>query len=164
MKKYLFLLPAMLLASISIHAQTTRFEDLIYYTGLTNGEVYNNLLQSNYFRQDYAVDVDGKQFEYFKNITGKPGTEKIMVGDYTRLYNGKEELFCPWSISRIARSLEHSDFVRIHRSYIVNRHSISGLRRDGEKAFCIVGDDKNLEVPVSRSRIPQLRAILHLEY
>lgn len=88
MKKYLFLVSAMLLASISIHAQSTRFEDLIYFTGLTNGEVYNNLLQGNYFRQDYAIDVDGKQLEYFKNIGPKPGTEKIMVGDYTRLYNG----------------------------------------------------------------------------
>lgn len=85
-------------------------------------------------------------------------------GHYTRLYNGKEELFCPWSISRIARSLQHSDFVRTHRSYIVNKHQILGLRRDGEKAFCIVGGEMSLEVPVSRSRIPQLREILSLEH
>jgi hypothetical protein len=88
MKKFLFLLPAMLIASLNIHAQSTRFDDLIYFTSLSNGEVYNNLLQGNSFRQDYSMDVNGRQLEYFKNIGPKPGTEKIIVGDYTRLYNG----------------------------------------------------------------------------
>jgi hypothetical protein len=88
MKKCLFLLPVMLLVSLTIHAQTTKFTDLIYYTSLTNSEVYGSLMQSNYFRQDYSIDVNGHEIEYFKNITGKPNTEKIEVGNFTKLYNG----------------------------------------------------------------------------
>jgi hypothetical protein len=88
MKKYLLLLPAMLLASLSIQAQTAKFTDLIYYASLKNSEVYDSMMQSNYFRQDYSIDVNGHEIEYFKNITGKPNTEKIEVGNYTKLYNG----------------------------------------------------------------------------
>ncbi|SHM54763.1 hypothetical protein [Mucilaginibacter sp. OK098] len=88
MKKYLFMLPVMLLVSLSMYGQSTKFSDLIYFTGLSNGEVYNNLLQGTTFRQDYSVNVNGRELEYFKNITGKPNTEKIMVGDYTKLYDG----------------------------------------------------------------------------
>ena len=88
MKKYLFLLPVMLLASLSMYGQSTKFSDLIYFTGLSNGEVHSTLLQGNSFRQDYSVDVNGRQLEYFKNIGTKPNTEKIMVGDFTRLYDG----------------------------------------------------------------------------
>jgi|ERR1700744_3171178 len=88
MKKYLFLLPVMLLASLSMYGQSTKFSDLVYFTSLTNQDVYNTLLQSNSFRQDYAIDVNGQQIEYFKNITPKPNTEKIVVGNYTKLYNG----------------------------------------------------------------------------
>ena len=88
MKKYLILLPVMLLASLSMYAQSTKFNDLIYFTSLSNGDVHNTLLQGKSFRQDYSVDVNGRQLEYFKNIGTKPNTEKIMVGDYTRLYDG----------------------------------------------------------------------------
>ncbi|MDB4920455.1 hypothetical protein [Mucilaginibacter sp.] len=88
MKKYLFLLPAMLLATLNMYGQSTKFSDLIYFTSLSNGDVHNTLLQGKSFRQDYSVDVNGRQLEYFKNIGTKPNTEKIMVGDYTRLYDG----------------------------------------------------------------------------
>ena len=88
MKKYLFLLPVMLLASLSMYGQSTKFSDLVYFTSLKNQDVHNTLLQGSSFRQDYAIDVNGQQIEYFKNITQKPNTEKIVVGNYTKLYNG----------------------------------------------------------------------------
>lgn len=88
MKKYLFLLPVMLFAGINTNAQSTKFADLIYFTSLNNSEVHSNLLQGNSFRQDYSIDVNGHPIEYFKNITNKPNTEKIVVGNFTKLYNG----------------------------------------------------------------------------
>jgi len=88
MKKYLFLLPVVFLAGLSAQAQSTKFADLVYFTSLNNGEVYNNLLQGNSFRQDYSIDVNGHEIEYFKNIANKPNTEKIVVGNFTKLYNG----------------------------------------------------------------------------
>ncbi len=83
-------------------------------------------------------------------------------GHYTQLMNGEEELFCPWSISRLEEVLEQGEFVRTHRSFIVNRNHIHGFRRNGDKAYCLLGDDEDLEIPVSRSRVSELRELLDL--
>lgn len=84
-------------------------------------------------------------------------------GHYTRLNNGAEEMFCPWSISRVEKSLDPKTFVRTHRSFIVNKTRVSGFRRDGDKAFCIMSGDGGVEIPVSRSRIPMLREALRMD-
>lgn len=83
-------------------------------------------------------------------------------GHYTWLYDGTEELFCPWSISRVEKSLSEGGFVRTHRSFIVNSAQINGFRRDGDKAYCIVGSGDGMEIPVSRGHIAEIRNILKL--
>ncbi len=83
-------------------------------------------------------------------------------GHYTLLFDGNEELFCSWSISRMEKSLDPSQFIRTHRSFIVNKSCISGFRRNGDKAFCVVGGAEEIEIPVSRTRIAQLREILQM--
>jgi hypothetical protein len=88
MKKYLLFLPVMLLCSLKMYGQSIKFTDLVFLTTLTNDAVYSNLLQSNAFRQDYSENVNGLQMEYFKSIGAKPNSERIIVGRYSRLYNG----------------------------------------------------------------------------
>ncbi|HVW96835.1 MAG TPA: hypothetical protein VHA56_12770 [Mucilaginibacter sp.] len=88
MKRFLLLASVMLLAGLSIHAQSINFSDLVYYTTLNNAQVYNNVLQGNAFRQDYSTEVNGREIEYFKNIGANPNTEKIVVGNFTKLYDG----------------------------------------------------------------------------
>jgi hypothetical protein len=88
MKKYLLFLPALLFYSINLYGQSVKFSDLIYYTNLTNGEVHNTLLEGSAFRQDYTEDINGQQLEFFKNIKSRPNSEKIIVGRYTKLYDG----------------------------------------------------------------------------
>jgi hypothetical protein len=95
MKKYPFLLSALFLWSITAYGQSIKFNDLVYYTNLTNGEVFTTLMEGNKFKQDFTTEVNGQEWEYFKSITGKktdvyakPDTEKITVGRYTKLYNG----------------------------------------------------------------------------
>jgi hypothetical protein len=88
MKKYLILMPLMLLCSLSMYAQSVKFADLVYFTSLSNGEVYNNLRQTSFFRQDYTMDVNGQPIEYFKRINANPNLERIVVGKFTKLYDG----------------------------------------------------------------------------
>ncbi|MEN8197910.1 MAG: LytTR family DNA-binding domain-containing protein, partial [Pseudomonadota bacterium] len=84
-------------------------------------------------------------------------------GHYTRLYNGKEELFCPWPISRVEETLKgRNSFLRTHRSYLVNMRHVKGFQRNGDKAFCLIGNDRADSIPVSRSRIGEVREALHL--
>jgi len=105
-------------------------------------------------------------YERDKALRFLPSSEVHTIradGHYTRITDGIGELFCPWPISRVEKSLDPTHFVRTHRSYIVNKDRITGFRRDGDKAYCIVGDRREIEVPVSRSRVPLLREILCLD-
>ncbi len=83
-------------------------------------------------------------------------------GHYTSINDGENELFCPWSISRMEESLGSVDFMRIHRSFIVKKTLIAGFRRAGDKAFCVVGVENETEIPISRSRISEFRNFLQL--
>lgn len=84
-------------------------------------------------------------------------------GHYTRLFNGREELFCPWPISRVEETLKGRNcFLRTHRSYLVNIRHVKGFQRNGDKAFCLIGDDRADSIPVSRSRIGEVREALQL--
>lgn len=78
-------------------------------------------------------------------------------GHYTRITNEDDEFFCPWSISHLEESLNSENFIRTHRSYLVNKNHITGFRRDGDKAVCIVGDVQETEIPISRGRISEFQ-------
>jgi hypothetical protein len=88
MKKYLFILPTIIFCSLSAHGQSIKFNDLVYFTSLTNRQVYDNLLQGNMFRQDYTININGQEIEYFKSIGKRPHSEKINVGKFTKLFDG----------------------------------------------------------------------------
>jgi hypothetical protein len=88
MKKYLFLLPCLLLSALSMRAQNIKFNDLVYFTSLTNRQVFDNLLQGNAFRQESTTDVNGHDIEVFKSMGPKPDLEKIIVGNFVKLYDG----------------------------------------------------------------------------
>ena len=84
-------------------------------------------------------------------------------GHYTTLFRGDEELFCPWPISRVEETLKgRNSFLKTHRSYLVNIRHVKGFQRDGDKAFCLIGNLRGDSIPVSRSRIGEVRQALQL--
>jgi len=83
-------------------------------------------------------------------------------GHYSRVINGNGEFFCPWPISRVAEAVGVGEFIRTHRSYLVNLSHVSGFRREGDKAFCFVNNSDDLRIPVSRSRISDVQNALGL--
>jgi hypothetical protein len=87
LKKYLFLLPMILLGSLTC-AQSVKFNDLVYFTKLNNQQIYNSLREGKAFRQDYIMNVNGRELAYFKNIGAKPNSEKIEVGNFNKLPDG----------------------------------------------------------------------------
>jgi NO-binding membrane sensor protein with MHYT domain len=84
-------------------------------------------------------------------------------GHYTWLRRGESELFCPWSISRVETLVDPERFVRTHRSHLVNIGHVSGFSRDGDKAFCLIGESDDSRVPVSRTRVADIRRLLGME-
>ncbi|MCT8160169.1 LytTR family transcriptional regulator DNA-binding domain-containing protein [Pseudoruegeria sp. SHC-113] len=84
-------------------------------------------------------------------------------GHYTILYAGKEKLFCPWSISEAENRLAPAHFLRAHRSYLVNPAFVTGFERTKDTGALYFEDVDSLpKVPVSRSRLAEVRAALGL--
>jgi len=84
-------------------------------------------------------------------------------GHYTVLYVGAQKLFCPWSITEAEARVPQADFVRTHRSYLVNRNHVSGFERKKDTGVCFFDSVPALgKVPVSRARLPEVRAVLGL--
>ncbi len=84
-------------------------------------------------------------------------------GHYTWLRRSETELFCPWSISKVETLVDPERFVRTHRSHLVNIAHVTGFVRDGDKAFCLIGDSDESRVPVSRTRVADIRRLLGME-
>jgi NO-binding membrane sensor protein with MHYT domain len=81
-------------------------------------------------------------------------------GHYTRLYEGQESHFCPWSISRVEEAVAGRNFLRTHRSFLVNLEHARAFQRKHDKVYLVVpGPEDNL-VPVSRGHVPEVRKAL----
>ena len=88
MKKYLWFLPFLLLFGTNSFAQSIKFSNLVFLATLDNDDVYQNLRQTDVFKQDYSEVVDGYPMEYFNKAGARPDFERIAVGRYIKLYNG----------------------------------------------------------------------------
>ncbi len=84
-------------------------------------------------------------------------------GHYTILYRGAERVFCPWSISEAEKRLDGTDFLRVHRSYLINPAHVTGFERLKDSGVVYFDGVAALgKVPVSRSRLTEVRDLLGL--
>jgi diguanylate cyclase len=81
-------------------------------------------------------------------------------GHYTRLYDGVEVYFCPWSISKVEAHVAGHSFLRTHRSFLVNLRHARAFQRKDDKAYLIVPAVKEAMVPVSRFHVAEVRRAL----
>jgi NO-binding membrane sensor protein with MHYT domain len=79
---------------------------------------------------------------------------------YTYVFDGRDNLFCPLSISQVEKELDTEDFVRVHRSHIVNVRRVASLKRSGDNGIIELADAGRRTVPVSRNKLADLRAKL----
>lgn len=81
-------------------------------------------------------------------------------GHYTLILRGNETLFCPWSITEAEERLSPAGFLRVHRSYLLNPARVARFERLKDTGLCLLDGDGSLKIPVSRNRLPDLRAAL----
>ena len=82
-------------------------------------------------------------------------------GRYTYLYHPSGRLFCPWSISAMETKLANTQFVKVHRSYLVNTHHVTSFERKKDNGVCFFESMAHLDhVTVSRSYLKQVRESL----
>jgi len=79
-------------------------------------------------------------------------------GRYTYLYHASGRLFCPWSISKMEERVGDTNFVKCHRSYLVNPSHVVSFERKKDNGMCYFGEGAPLEMaPVSRSYLKTVR-------
>ncbi|WP_322990170.1 MHYT domain-containing protein [Hoeflea sp.] len=76
---------------------------------------------------------------------------------YTYVFNGRDDLFCPLSITEIFERLPKPAFYRTHRSYIVNMAHVGRIKRSGDAAVAELESPVRRIVPISRARVADLR-------
>ncbi len=79
---------------------------------------------------------------------------------YTSIFDGERSYFCSLSISQLEKRVRKADFVRVHRSHLVNLRHAQTLRRNGEQGVLELDGDTPYQVPVSRSRLKPLKMAL----
>jgi two-component system LytT family response regulator len=78
------------------------------------------------------------------------------------LVDGKE-LLSDEPLDRLIERFDDEDFVRVHRSGIINLRFLDELKQDGDRKYiAVLSDAKRTEVPVSRDRADALKVRLGL--
>jgi NO-binding membrane sensor protein with MHYT domain len=79
---------------------------------------------------------------------------------YTTVFDGTHKFFCGLSITDIAGRLDQTRFVRVHRSHIVAVERITSLRKSGDGGVAELNSATPYSLPVSRRKLPELKALL----
>jgi DNA-binding LytR/AlgR family response regulator len=77
---------------------------------------------------------------------------------YTDSFTRTDDLFCSLSFIDLVGRLDPSQFVRIHRSHIVNLEQIVAVRRAGDTGQVELAGSARRIVPVSRAKLSSLKA------
>jgi NO-binding membrane sensor protein with MHYT domain len=76
---------------------------------------------------------------------------------YSRVFTAEASYFCSLSVSELEARLDPETFLRVHRSHIVNLQRATSFERRNDQGVILIA---GREVPVSRSKVPKLRAAL----
>lgn len=102
------------------------------------------------------IERNGKRF----HIAAEDIVSVHSNAHYTYIFNGRDDLFCPLSISDVAARLPETMFPRVHRSYIVNLCFVVRLKKAGDAGVVELDSPIRRTVPVSRSRLTGFRSEL----
>jgi len=83
---------------------------------------------------------------------------------YSLLLLEQQELLLDDSLDQLSRRFDPAQFLRVHRSAIINLALLRELSHEGDRRYvAVLADPAATRVPVSRERLPALRAALGLE-
>jgi hypothetical protein len=103
------------------------------------------------YRRDRIVLVDVKDVGRFDG-----------EGHYTNIVTATDRYLCNLSMSVLETRLDPEHFMRVHRSHIVNLNYIAELVRFEDSLLAVMPPGMGEPIPVSRSKLPQLKACFGL--
>ena len=81
-------------------------------------------------------------------------------GHYTQACTSEQCYFCSMSLGQLESRLSSEQFMRVHRSYIVNLAYASEVHRNGDQFSIGMKGTTTQRIPVSRGNVPRLRELL----
>lgn len=78
-------------------------------------------------------------------------------GHHTVAWAAGKSHFCSLSLAQLEGRLPESQFLRVHRSYIVNLAHAGAVTRQDEQYRILLTSDGEEKIPVSRAHVPLLR-------
>lgn len=117
-----------------------------------------------------GTDVTGQAGGYPSRIFVEKGARLVAIpvdkitylkadGDYTWIHTvNKEAYLCTVGIGQLVHKFDPQNFIRVHRSYIVNVEYIRELYRDISKLFVSLPND--VEISVGRSYLPAIKELM----
>lgn len=82
-------------------------------------------------------------------------------GHYTTVYTKTEEYLCNLSLSELEARLSPDNFVRVHRSYMINIHFAKSFVKEDDQCNIVMLSD--VMIPISRSKVKMLKTMLGLD-
>lgn len=82
---------------------------------------------------------------------------------YTRVATVDASYLGSLGLSDLEARLDPREFLRVHRSHIVNLHFVAELRRKEDRGYLVLDLEDRPQVPVSRRRMEQVRTAFGLE-
>lgn len=74
---------------------------------------------------------------------------------------GEKEYLSEDSLDNILQKLNQDDFMRIHRSTIINVNFLKELKREGDRKYVVIlNDSKSSQASISRDRLPSVKKFL----
>jgi hypothetical protein len=84
-------------------------------------------------------------------------------GHYTSVYTATDEYLCNLSLSDLEERLDKDKFVRVHRSHMINMAYAKAFEKQGDQYTLLLDAPLEVRVPISRSKVKNLKSILGLD-
>ena len=78
-------------------------------------------------------------------------------GHYTRVFTFDQDYFCNLSLSDLELRLNPEQFMRTHRSHIINLHRVHTVEREDEQYRAVLDTQDRAGVPISRNRADDVK-------
>ncbi len=110
-----------------------------------------------------------KEGAYPERIILHKGNRKIMVavndilyaeafGDYTKVFTAQQEFLSVRGISQVLEGLNPDLFIRLHRSYFVNKNKLLEIKKTERYYYALLSN--SLMLKISDSYLPAIKKIL----
>ncbi len=104
---------------------------------LTNEQ--NSIVKFPVYEGENFLLLNVEEIEYFK-----------AVGNYTEVFCKQTNHLSPLSLGEIEKRLNSDQFIRCHKSFIVNLTYVKNLKKADNKYFIVTTNQKN--IPISRNK------------